>query len=797
MTRILRERKKGLGLIGLMVVLALCLGAAKKPAKKDTTKVQPGKPEISRVEPRGIQRGTTARVKLIGTNLLGLTEVRFSNTNLTGAPLDEPEPTANEAWIEISAAANLARGPYEFAAANATNESAKVKLYADDLAQVSESALDERKGEKAALQLPFSFWGTLDPPADSDDIEFEADAGASIVLDVSAKNIGSKAEATLSLFDDSGALLAANNGFDEGDPLMSFKIPRAGRYRVRIKDAIARGSKDHFYRVSIGTFPVVFGCYPLSVPADKESEVALIGYNLPANSTTRVKTGQSGEAEVNVDGEKFRSRRSLKVLVDTEATVMEAEPNDTAEQATRIPLPAIVNGRVRTTKDHAADADLFRFNAKAGQTLVIETDAARRGSPADTKIEVLDAGGKPVERLLLQAVRDSHVTFRPINSDTDDLRVENWQEMELNQLMFLQGEVCKIFRMPQGPDSGFQFYSFKGKRRDYFDTSAAAHALDEAIYIVEPHPPGTKPLPNGLPSFPVYYANDDDADRELGTDSRLLFAAPADGEYLVRVADTRGYGGERFAYRLIVREATPDFKVTLNGTNPTVNAGTGKQFSLTVDRIDGFDGDVRVDITGLPPGFMASTPVVIQAGHLEAKGTIHAAADAAQLAETNSRAMKMTATATVAGRAVTKEVNNFGKIKLAEKPKLFVALEPYDESLTNFVERAITDKPLEITISPGQSIPAWLKVKRNGHDDLVTFTVEGLPHGVIVDNIGLNGVLIPKEEDRRQIFLTAAKWVPDTDRLCFAEAKQVELPTSLPVLLHVRKPPLNAALNPR
>jgi hypothetical protein len=94
---------------------------------------------------------------------------------------------------------------------------------------------------------------------------------------------------------------------------------------------------------------------------------------------------------------------------------------------------------------------------------------------------------------------------------------------------------------------------------------------------------------------------------------------------------------------------------------------------------------------------------------------------------------------------------------------------------------------LEITVVPGQSVPAWLKVKRNGHDDLITFSVEGLPHGIIVDNIGLNGVLIPKGEDSRQIFLTAAKWVPDVDRFCFAKAAQADNQTSLPVLLHVRQ----------
>jgi hypothetical protein len=172
---------------------------------------------------------------------------------------------------------------------------------------------------------------------------------------------------------------------------------------------------------------------------------------------------------------------------------------------------------------------------------------------------------------------------------------------------------------------------------------------------------------------------------------------------------------------------------------------------------------------------------------------LHAAADAKSPNETNAPSTKVTASAIVDGKLVTKEVNNLGKIKLGEKPKLLVAMEPYDKDASNFVERAISEKPLEITIAPGQSIPAWLKIKREGFDDVVTFTVESLPHGVIVDNIGLNGVLIPKDQSQRQIFLTAAKWVPEVDRLCFAEAKQADLPTSLPVLLHVRKPAIQAA----
>src|SRR4030095_14868519 len=145
--------------------------------------------------------------------------------------------------------------------------------------------------------------------------------------------------------------------------------------------------------------------------------------------------------------------------------------------------------------------------------------------------------GRPVERLLLQAVRDSHVTFRGIDSNSTDCRVENWEEKELHKYLSLQGEVVKLFRAPQGPDSGFLFYSSNGKRRAYFDTSATSHANDEPCYIVEPHPLGAKLVASGLPVFTLYYANDDDGERKLGTDSKLHFTAPADSAYLIRVRD--------------------------------------------------------------------------------------------------------------------------------------------------------------------------------------------------------------------------------------------------------------------
>jgi len=79
-----------------------------------------------------------------------------------------------------------------------------------------------------------------------------------------------------------------------------------------------------------------------------------------------------------------------------------------------------------------------------------------------------------------------------------------------------------------------------------------------------------------------------------------------------------------------------------------------------------------------------------------------------------------------------------------------------------------------------------LRIEHEGLTGPVTFQVDNLPHGVIVADIGLNGVLIPEGQKERQIFLSCAPWVESTTRPCFARALQAGAPTSPPVLIHVR-----------
>jgi hypothetical protein len=754
----------------------------------------PPKPELQSIKAPGVQRGSTAKVQLVGKNLVALSVANTGDPKLIAKLLPD-DATAERVWVQLTAAADLPAGSYNLTVANAGGASGPVKVHVDDLPQAQEAEPNDTHATAAAqavAAMPVSLWGEFGQRGDADGYAFDAKAGQTIVFDVAAKRLGSKADLLLTLLDAAGNVLATLNDFDgDADPLLAHTFPADGRYVVRVTDLMAGMSEAHYYRLSVGTFAYVTGVYPMGVAPNSESSVQLVGLNIPAGAAVAVKAGAAGDVPVPLDPARFRSRKALAVTVGAGPESVEAEPNDKPEHATAVANPGAANGRIMSAGAGAAgsvDVDLFRVDAKAGQTYVVETVAARRGSPADTKVEVLHPDGRPVERVRLRAVRDSMLEFRPITADSGGGRLLHWEEMEQNQYLYLQGEVVKLHLYPRGPDSEWDFYRLGGKRRCYFDTSATAHALDEVCYIVEPVPAGADLPPNGLPTFTVHYANDDDAERKLGADSRVLFSPPADGSYLVRVGDVRGSGGgERFTYRLVVRPAAPDFNVSLElPAGASVPAGAGRSFVVRADRVDGFDGPIRVDVTNVPPGFTVSSPVVIEAGHVEAFGTLYAAADAPAPTPENESAAKVTATAAVNGAEVTKPVNGFGKIARADKPPLTVTLtlnKPGEPAAAS----ADPNAPAEVMIAPGQMVSAWLKIERNGHKDRVSFDVENLPHGVIVADIGLNGVLIPEGQDERQVFIRCAPWVQETDRLCYAKAREAGSPTGKPVVLKVRK----------
>ena len=203
----------------------------------------------------------------------------------------------------------------------------------------------------------------------------------------------------------------------------------------------------------------------------------------------------------------------------------------------------------------------------------------------------------------------------------------------------------------------------------------------------------------------------------------MFFTAPADGEYLVKLKDVRGFQGPGYRYTLTVRPRRPDFKVTLGGANPAVGAGGAREFKVSAQRIDGFEGPIRVDIVGMPQGFRVTTPLVIEAGQLDAFGVIEAEPGATAPATLAAKATKVTATALIDGSDVAHDVNNLGTIRLAAAPRLRVTIGAALGGLRPV--SASGHDPLEFAIEPGQTITLAVKIERNGYRGQVPLGNEG------------------------------------------------------------------------
>ena len=438
--------------------------------------------------------------------------------------------------------------------------------------------------------------------------------------------------------------------------------------------------------------------------------------------------------------------------------VQEREANDDAASAQPVATAAAITGTI----GRPGDADCFRFSARRGETVVIEVNAARSKSKLDSKLEVLNATGQLVERVALQATRDSWFTFRGKNStQADDFRVHNWEEMELDEFFYAGGEVVRLWLYPRGPDSGFIVYPGEGTRHTFFGTSAITHALGEPAWVVKPLAPGAEPEANGLPVFRLFYENDDESTARLGLDSLVSFTAPTDGDYIVRLSDVRGFGAEGspedFRYTLTLRPPQPGFTVAIEGKNLKFGPGGRRELAFRADRLDGFDGPIRVEVEGLPPGFTFHGPIEIEAEQRRARGVIAAAEDATDPDEAAEKQVRVRAVADINGRQVVQDLGTLGAITLGEPPKFSAMIVPAVTS--SVVERP--GEPLEFTIRPGETITAKVRVDRVDFKERIEFGRDtaadrNLPHGVFVDNLGLSGLLIVEGESEREFFLTAA-----------------------------------------
>ncbi len=609
----------------------------------------------------------------------------------------------------------------------------KAKISPATLDEIWEREPNNSPGRGELVNFPtkvMTIAGKMNKAGDQDYFRFEAQAGQQLGVKVEAiKTEGKEAlEPLLELTNESGQVVAQS-----GEGYLGFTFEKAGAYSLGIRDQDFRGGDNLKYRLHMGRIPVLTSIFPLGLPQGGKAEIQVNGVHLGENSSVWVQakenTSIGSKLPVPVKSPHGQPLGSKSVVVGEFPEVTEQDG-----EVMSLTVPGTGNGRI----SQPGETDMWKFSAKKGETLIIEVNARRLGSDLDSFIEILDTKGEPVARVTLRSLAQTYVTFRDHNSRQGNIRIEAWSELTVNDYIYLGTEVIKIRALPTHPDADCNFFTEKGQRVGYFGTTPTYHTKGEPMYKVSVHPPGKEFPPNGFPVVTLNYRNDDGGPG-LGRDSRLTFEAPADSEYLIRIGDSRNQGGENYAYRLTVRHPRPNFNIRFSPTTPSVWKGGAVPITVTADRIDGFSGPIEVKLDNLPAGFDAPQ-TTIPAGENETTFALWADADA-QIPQ-KVPPLKLLAYAQIGGKKVEKTAT--GGV-----PKV---VEPGDI--------VTTTRQSSVSLKPGGRTKLTVSIeRRKGFKGRVPIDVQGLPHGVKVLDIGLNGILITEKETQRTMVLYCEPWV--------------------------------------
>jgi hypothetical protein len=164
--------------------------------------------------------------------------------------------------------------------------------------------------------------------------------------------------------------------------------------------------------------------------------------------------------------------------------------------------------------------------------------------------------------------------------------------------------------------------------------------------------------------------------------------------------------------------------------------------NININRIDGFDGVVDVELKGLPPGLSAPKSNI---GSLDNSTSVPLYAEPGAKLPAKPTPSSVVARATINGKPVERTATG-GTVKLDAGGEL-----------------RTTTEQAEVTIKPGGEARVTVTIERRGaFKGRVPLEVRGLPHGVRVLDVGLNGILVLPGETKRTFVLYCEPWMKPT-----------------------------------
>lgn len=559
---------------------------------------------------------------------------------LSGSNRRQTNPQiAETVELEVTIDRDAAPGPREIRLAAPAGLTNPLRLEVGVLPEaVEEEPLDEDAAEAPAAETPLVQNGQIHP-GDADRLRFRARRGRRIVVDAGARRlvpyladaVPGWFQATVVVRDAQGHEVAyADDSASDPDPVLSFVVPEDGEYVAEVRDALWRGRDDFVYRLTVGEQPFVTRMFPLGAPAGSQRTATVAGWNLPG-TTLPLDTGpEGGDVRWTAARRGDVASNPVPYAVGTLPECEESEPNDAPRDARRITTPTIVNGRIGAP----GDEDLFPFEGRQGEEVVVEVEARRLHSPLDSLVSLVDAAG----------------TVLAWNDDHED------------------------------PLAGLLTH----------------HA-----------------------------------------DSYVRARLPADGIWVVRVADAQRHGGPDHAYRLRVGPPRPAFEVLATPSGLAAGAGRTVPLRLHAVRRDGFDGAIDVRLAGAPEGFVLSGGR-IPAGRTSVAATLTVPLDPAPAPVV----LRLEAVARVAEVEVRRAVlpaddrmQAFAYRHLVPAQELVVAVSGARRGTAS----PTLVSPSPVRIPAGGTAPVRFRLAARNVPRGARFALEGAPPGLSIERSSVEG----------------------------------------------------------
>lgn len=337
-------------------------------------------PKITRLSPPGMQRGTTAEIKLIGKPGDGKLQLDLKSEQLKfeiSEKMDAATVTASE---DVTPGVHWLRFYNEFGATEL------LPFFVGMIPEVAETEPNQEYSSAQAIEnASVIINGVLDKSADVDVFSVPLKAGQTLVASVMAnRELGSPMDAVLQLLDPNGTVLVHNDDDHAFDPQIAFTATTDGTYHVRIfafpsapnsTIRLANGA-DYVYRLTLTTEAFVDYTIPLCVAAESDQTVTLHGWNF----------GENVSVSVPMAADPFVIPNANNVFSIEKTSVPSLSERDAVES---LKLPSCVTGVIDAEKQK----DTFKFQAVKGEKWTFQVHARRYHSLLDPVVKVTDDAG--------------------------------------------------------------------------------------------------------------------------------------------------------------------------------------------------------------------------------------------------------------------------------------------------------------------------------------------------------------------------------------------------------------------